>query len=154
MSGAVRGTGRPVELSLTEAAAAIRQGRLSSVALTEACLARIDELGPKLNAFISLDREGALEAAAAAISLQLSATTEQLAASAAPPPTELLGAITACAEALAAVEKARRSMNARVRKLPSGLEDKLACCIRQISQRTHTYWQSYSPSQEKTRVRI
>ena len=32
----------PAELSLSEAAAAVRAGRLSSVALTEACLARID----------------------------------------------------------------------------------------------------------------
>ena len=50
----------PAELSLTEAAAAIRDGRITSVALTEACLARIDAHGAALNAFIALDREGAV----------------------------------------------------------------------------------------------
>ena len=56
----------PLELSLGEAAAEIRAGRLTSVALTEACLERIDAVGPRLNAFISLEREAALAAAARA----------------------------------------------------------------------------------------
>jgi len=51
------------ELSLSEAAAAVRDGRLSSVALTEACLARIDAHAKGLNAFISVEREAVLEAA-------------------------------------------------------------------------------------------
>jgi aspartyl-tRNA(Asn)/glutamyl-tRNA(Gln) amidotransferase subunit A len=53
----------PAELSLSEAAAAVRDGRLTAVALTEACLARIDAHGGTLNAFISVEREAALEAA-------------------------------------------------------------------------------------------
>ena len=53
----------PAELSLSEAAAAVRDGRLSSVALTEACLARIDAHAKGLNAFISVEREAVLEAA-------------------------------------------------------------------------------------------
>lgn len=40
--------------------------KLSSVELTQASLRRISELDPKLNAFITLDEEGALEQAAAA----------------------------------------------------------------------------------------
>ena len=56
----------PLELSLTEAAAAIRDRRISSVALTEACLDRIDRVGPVVNAFISLERDQALQAAARA----------------------------------------------------------------------------------------
>ena len=53
----------PAELSLTEAAAAVRNGRLSAVALTEACLARIEAHAGPLNAFISVEREAVLAAA-------------------------------------------------------------------------------------------
>lgn len=53
-------------LSLEEAAALMRAGKLSSVELTRACLARIDALEPMLNAFITITRERALDDAARA----------------------------------------------------------------------------------------
>jgi aspartyl-tRNA(Asn)/glutamyl-tRNA(Gln) amidotransferase subunit A len=53
----------PADLTLTEAAGAVREGALSSLALTEACLARIEVHDPKLKAFISVEREAVLEAA-------------------------------------------------------------------------------------------
>jgi aspartyl-tRNA(Asn)/glutamyl-tRNA(Gln) amidotransferase subunit A len=53
-------------LSATEAAAAIRTRRLSPVELTQALLDRIERLDPRLNVFIRLDRNGAMDAAKAA----------------------------------------------------------------------------------------
>ena len=52
--------------SLAEASAAIAAGTLSPVALTEAALARITALDPKLNAFITVTADRARRAAAAA----------------------------------------------------------------------------------------
>jgi aspartyl-tRNA(Asn)/glutamyl-tRNA(Gln) amidotransferase subunit A len=52
--------------TIASAAAEIAQGRLSPVALTEACLARIDRHEAKVNAFIRLERERALKTARAA----------------------------------------------------------------------------------------
>jgi aspartyl-tRNA(Asn)/glutamyl-tRNA(Gln) amidotransferase subunit A len=52
-------------LSLADAAAQIRAGRLSSVALTQACLDRIAMYQPKLDAFITLAGKAALAQAAA-----------------------------------------------------------------------------------------
>ena len=52
--------------SLAEASAGIAAGTLSPVALTEAALARIAALHPKLNAFITITAERARQAAAAA----------------------------------------------------------------------------------------
>ena len=54
------------DLSLIEAADRVRDGTLTSVALTEACLARVDSCDEALNAFIALDWDGALAAAARA----------------------------------------------------------------------------------------
>jgi aspartyl-tRNA(Asn)/glutamyl-tRNA(Gln) amidotransferase subunit A len=52
--------------TIAGAAADIAEGRLSPVALTEACLARIDRHEPKVNAFIRLERDRALASAQAA----------------------------------------------------------------------------------------
>lgn len=49
--------------SAASLAAAMRERRLSPVELTKALLERIDRLDPRLNAFIHLDRERALDAA-------------------------------------------------------------------------------------------
>ena len=53
-------------LTLAEAAEAIRARKLSPVELTKALLTRIERLDPKLNVFIRLDAEVALDAAKAA----------------------------------------------------------------------------------------
>jgi len=50
-------------LSLTEAAAKVRSGAVTSVQLTEACLARIAIYDPKLDAFITVMKAQALEQA-------------------------------------------------------------------------------------------
>ncbi|HXF54455.1 MAG TPA: amidase [Hyphomicrobiaceae bacterium] len=52
-------------LGLAEAAAEIREGRASSEELVTACLARIDELEPKVRAWAFLDRDHALSQARA-----------------------------------------------------------------------------------------
>jgi len=52
-------------LTLSEASAQIRSGAVSSVQLTEACLARIDIYGPKLDAIITVMRKKALAQAQA-----------------------------------------------------------------------------------------
>jgi Asp-tRNA(Asn)/Glu-tRNA(Gln) amidotransferase A subunit family amidase len=53
-------------LSLTHAAADIREGRIASVDLVEDCLRRIDEVEPLVRAWAFLDREHALSQAKAA----------------------------------------------------------------------------------------
>lgn len=50
-------------LSLTAVADAIRERRLSAREVTELAIARIERAGPRLNCFLSLDAEAALEAA-------------------------------------------------------------------------------------------
>lgn len=52
-----------LSLSLTEAADAIRRGKISSVELTQAALERARKLGPQLNCFALLDADEALAAA-------------------------------------------------------------------------------------------
>ena len=54
----------PALLDLSEAADEIANGRLSSVEATNACLNRIEAWQPAVNAFISIDREGAFAQAA------------------------------------------------------------------------------------------
>ena len=49
-----------VWMTLAEASAALRAGRVSSLDLTRACLERIDRLQPAVNAFISITRDEAL----------------------------------------------------------------------------------------------
>src|SRR5687767_15009148 len=51
------------QLTLVAAAAAVRRRKASSVELTRACLARANEVQPRLNCFIAIDEEGALKAA-------------------------------------------------------------------------------------------
>jgi len=63
--GTVRRPADLTELSVTDAAQLIRAGKVSSVELTEAYLARADR-NKHLNAFITLDRNKALAAAAQA----------------------------------------------------------------------------------------
>ncbi|WP_430397299.1 amidase [Ferrovibrio sp.] len=53
-------------LSLTDAVAALKSGKVTSQALVEAALARTAEWQPKVNAFIKLESETALKAAKAA----------------------------------------------------------------------------------------
>ena len=53
----------PARLSLRAASDRIRRGALSPVALTQACLARIERLNPTLNAFITITADRALATA-------------------------------------------------------------------------------------------
>src|SRR3954451_17454498 len=53
-------------LTATEAAAKVRAGEFTSRELTERLLARIDQVGPVVNAVVELRREDALRAAAEA----------------------------------------------------------------------------------------
>jgi aspartyl-tRNA(Asn)/glutamyl-tRNA(Gln) amidotransferase subunit A len=52
-------------LGATGIAAGIRAGRFSATAVVEACLGRIDAVEPAIEAWVTVDRAGALEAAAA-----------------------------------------------------------------------------------------
>ena len=56
---------QPLDLSAVELAAAVRDGRLSAVACVEAFLERIATVDGRINAFLIVDREGALRQAAA-----------------------------------------------------------------------------------------
>src|SRR5689334_2843257 len=64
MLGALAARGQESEnlagITLSEASARIRAGRVTSTQLTEACLARIASYNPKLNCFITVMREQAL----------------------------------------------------------------------------------------------
>jgi aspartyl-tRNA(Asn)/glutamyl-tRNA(Gln) amidotransferase subunit A len=51
---------RLTRLSLAEASELLRAGKVSPVELTQACLRRIEELNPKLNAFITVTADAAL----------------------------------------------------------------------------------------------
>lgn len=53
------------QMGLAEAARAVAQGKVTSQALTEACLARIEAWQPRINAFLKLEAEAALKAAKA-----------------------------------------------------------------------------------------
>ena len=54
------------KLSIREASDLIRKKKVSPVDLTKACLARIDQANPSLNAFITITRESALQQASVA----------------------------------------------------------------------------------------
>lgn len=53
----------PYELTIAQASARITSGRLSPVELTESLLARSRELDPRLNVWVTLDEDSALDAA-------------------------------------------------------------------------------------------
>jgi aspartyl-tRNA(Asn)/glutamyl-tRNA(Gln) amidotransferase subunit A len=53
----------PLDWTLTEAAAALAKGRVSSEELTRLCLTRISKLDRPLNAFITLEQESAIQQA-------------------------------------------------------------------------------------------
>ena len=53
----------PFELSVVEQAAAIRDGRLTALGLIESCLERIDASEGDIQAWVTIDRSGALDAA-------------------------------------------------------------------------------------------
>jgi len=50
-------------LDLSEASRAVQKKEVSPVELTQACLARIEKLNPRLNAFITISGAAALEEA-------------------------------------------------------------------------------------------
>lgn len=52
-----------MDMTIVEAGRRLRSGEITAAALTEACLARLDETEPKLNAFITVTADQALEAA-------------------------------------------------------------------------------------------
>ena len=54
------------DLSLVDAADAVRTGEATATALLDSCLARLDAAEPRVNATIWIDREGAAQAAQAA----------------------------------------------------------------------------------------
>lgn len=56
---------KPSQLSLTEAAAAIRRGELSPAELVRSCLERIERFEPEIRAWVTIDREGVLREAEA-----------------------------------------------------------------------------------------
>src|SRR5262249_40024790 len=54
------------KLTLTEASRLVRSKKISPVELTQACLSRIEQLNPRLNAFITVTADSALAQARAA----------------------------------------------------------------------------------------
>jgi len=52
--------GELTKLTLSEASGLVRSGKVSPVELTQACLGRIEQLNPKLNAFITVTADSAL----------------------------------------------------------------------------------------------
>ncbi|MFH0783828.1 MAG: Asp-tRNA(Asn)/Glu-tRNA(Gln) amidotransferase subunit GatA [Pseudomonadota bacterium] len=54
---------KPYELTITEACERIKVGNLTSIILTQSCLDRIEEIDADLKAFITIDKNGALQQA-------------------------------------------------------------------------------------------
>jgi len=54
---------KPYELTIAQAMDKMEAGELTAVELTESCLARVEEVDSSLQAFITVDREGALDQA-------------------------------------------------------------------------------------------
>ncbi len=65
-------------LTLCQAGTLLKEGRISAVELTRAFLERIDRLDPRINAYISVDPEGALEAARRADSIIAAGNRKEL----------------------------------------------------------------------------
>lgn len=63
MARAAEASNDPLSWTLHEASSALAKRTISSEELTKLCLARIAKLDPQLNAFITLDEEGALRQA-------------------------------------------------------------------------------------------
>jgi aspartyl-tRNA(Asn)/glutamyl-tRNA(Gln) amidotransferase subunit A len=57
---------KPFELSITEASKQMAEGNLTAINLTQSCLERMEEVEKDIQAFITIDREGALKQAEAA----------------------------------------------------------------------------------------
>ena len=51
------------ELTLAQAGESVRRREVTALALTEAALARAEDVQPKINCFLRIDKESALEAA-------------------------------------------------------------------------------------------
>ncbi|MGL4323110.1 MAG: amidase [Beijerinckiaceae bacterium] len=56
----------PALWTMEQASRALASGRISSLELTRACLARIEAINPKLNAFLAVEKDESLKAARAA----------------------------------------------------------------------------------------
>jgi aspartyl-tRNA(Asn)/glutamyl-tRNA(Gln) amidotransferase subunit A len=56
---------QPSDMSAVDLVTAVRQGDLTALRATEAFLERIERLDGQINAFLAVDREGALRTAAA-----------------------------------------------------------------------------------------
>lgn len=56
----------PALWSLAQASRAMAAGKISSLELTRACLARIERINPRLNAFLAVEKDEAIKAARAA----------------------------------------------------------------------------------------
>lgn len=54
---------KPYELTITQACAEMKAGNLSAIALTQSCLERIEEIDNDIQAFITVDKTGALQQA-------------------------------------------------------------------------------------------
>lgn len=57
---------KPYELTVAQAMGKMEEGEFNAVELTESCLDRIEKVDKKINAFITVDRQGALAQAVAA----------------------------------------------------------------------------------------
>ncbi len=69
---------KPYELTITEACAQMKAGNLSAIALTQSCLERIEEIDADIQAFITIDKKGALQQAEEADRKRKSGNTGKL----------------------------------------------------------------------------
>ncbi len=69
---------KPYELTISEACEQMSEGNLTAIALTQSCLDRIDEVENDLHAFVTIDRDGALQQAEKADRLRKNGTAGRL----------------------------------------------------------------------------